>query len=168
MATVRKIGDPQSAEMHVNALTNQSGTIQKHKEHMLLRPFSINRDLNLISHCLVQVHKWRLMAHIPMEDLKRSKDHPHRENRYRSTKTTFLPNTHNCRSRVAHLLQEPIRLLRCASDEIVFNMVSSALSALYKRTVERTKLKILPFTILDMKLLRDCLGYWICWIWLGW
>lgn len=39
---------------------------------------SVNRELNLISHCLTQARRWRLMDHNPMDDLKRPKDPPHR------------------------------------------------------------------------------------------
>lgn len=46
-----------------------------------VKPSSINRELNLISHSLTQARRWRLMTHNPMEDLKRPKDPPHRERR---------------------------------------------------------------------------------------
>lgn len=46
-----------------------------------VKPSSVNRELNLISHCLTQARRWRLMTHNPMEDLKRPKDPPHRERR---------------------------------------------------------------------------------------
>ncbi len=39
---------------------------------------SVNRDLNLISHCLTMARRWRLMTHKPFDDLKRPKDPPHR------------------------------------------------------------------------------------------
>ncbi len=42
---------------------------------------SVNRELNLISHCLTQARRWRLMTHNPMEDLKRPKDPAHRDRR---------------------------------------------------------------------------------------
>lgn len=37
---------------------------------------TVNRELNLISHCLTQVRRWRLMAHEPLKDLKRPKNPP--------------------------------------------------------------------------------------------
>lgn len=40
---------------------------------------SVNRELNLISNCLTQARRWRLMSHNPMDDLKRPKDPPHRD-----------------------------------------------------------------------------------------
>lgn len=40
---------------------------------------SVNRELNLISHCLTQARRWRWMAHKPMEDLQRPKNPPHRD-----------------------------------------------------------------------------------------
>jgi len=40
---------------------------------------SVNRDLNLISHCLTMARRWRLMNHKPLDDLKRPKDPPHRD-----------------------------------------------------------------------------------------
>jgi integrase len=42
---------------------------------------SINRELNLMSHCLTQARRWRMMDHNPMEDLKRPKDPPGRDRR---------------------------------------------------------------------------------------
>lgn len=44
-----------------------------------VKPSSVNRELNLISHCLTQARRWRLMSHNPMDDLKRPKDPPHRD-----------------------------------------------------------------------------------------
>lgn len=46
-----------------------------------VKPSTINRDLNLISHCLTQARRWRLMTTNPMTDLKRPKDPPHRDRR---------------------------------------------------------------------------------------
>lgn len=46
-----------------------------------LKPSSINRELNLLSHCLTQARRWRLMNHNPMEDLKRPRNPPHRDRR---------------------------------------------------------------------------------------
>lgn len=42
---------------------------------------SVNRELNLISHCLTQARRWRLMNHNPLDDLQRPKNPPHRERR---------------------------------------------------------------------------------------
>ncbi|QEY15506.1 site-specific integrase [Cellvibrio sp. KY-GH-1] len=42
---------------------------------------SVNRELNLMSHCLTQARRWRLMDHNPMTDLKRPKNPPHRDRR---------------------------------------------------------------------------------------
>lgn len=42
---------------------------------------TINRDLNLISHCLTQARRWRLMSHKPFEDLKRPRNPEHRKRR---------------------------------------------------------------------------------------
>lgn len=42
---------------------------------------SVNRELNLMSHCLTQARRWRLMDHNPMDDLKRPKDPPPRDRR---------------------------------------------------------------------------------------
>lgn len=39
---------------------------------------TVNRELNLISHCLTQARRWRLMAHEPLKDLKRPKNPPPR------------------------------------------------------------------------------------------
>lgn len=44
-----------------------------------VKPSSVNRELNLISHCLTQARRWRWMAHNPMQDLQRPKNPPHRE-----------------------------------------------------------------------------------------
>jgi integrase len=44
-----------------------------------IKTSSVNRDLNLLSHCLTQARRWRWMAHNPMKDLKRPKNPPHRE-----------------------------------------------------------------------------------------
>jgi integrase len=44
-----------------------------------VKPSSVNRELNLISHCLTQARRWRLMDRNPMDDLKRPKDPPHRD-----------------------------------------------------------------------------------------
>lgn len=42
---------------------------------------SVNRELNLLSHCLTQARRWRLMSQNPMQDLKRPKDPPPRDRR---------------------------------------------------------------------------------------
>lgn len=42
---------------------------------------SVNRELNLMSHCLTQARRWRLMERNPMTDLKRPKNPPHRDRR---------------------------------------------------------------------------------------
>jgi integrase len=42
-------------------------------------PSSVNRELNLISHCLTQARRWRWMDHKPTEDLQRPKNPPHRD-----------------------------------------------------------------------------------------
>jgi integrase len=42
---------------------------------------SVNRELNLISHCLTQARRWRLMTHNPMDDLARPKNPAHRDRR---------------------------------------------------------------------------------------
>lgn len=44
-----------------------------------VKPSSVNRELNLISHCLTHARRWRWMAHNPMQDLQRPKNPPHRE-----------------------------------------------------------------------------------------
>jgi hypothetical protein len=44
-----------------------------------VKPSSVNRELNLISHCLTQARRWRLMQQNPLEDLLRPKDPPHRD-----------------------------------------------------------------------------------------
>lgn len=46
-----------------------------------VKPSSVNRELNLMSHCLTQARRWRLMSHNPMDDLKRPKNPPHRDRR---------------------------------------------------------------------------------------
>lgn len=46
-----------------------------------VKPSSINRELNLLSHVLTQARRWRLMSHSPMDDLKRPKDPPPRDRR---------------------------------------------------------------------------------------
>lgn len=60
---------------------------REHFEHYIVerlatvKSSSVNRELNLMSHCLTQARRWRLMSHNPMEDLKRPKDPAHRERR---------------------------------------------------------------------------------------
>lgn len=60
---------------------------REHFEHYIVermatvKSSSVNRELNLISHCLTQARRWRLMTHNPMEDLKRPKDPAHRDRR---------------------------------------------------------------------------------------
>lgn len=46
-----------------------------------VKPSSVNRELNLISHCLTQARRWRWMKDNPMSDLKRPTDPPHRDRR---------------------------------------------------------------------------------------
>lgn len=46
-----------------------------------VKPSSVNRELNLLSHCLTQARRWRLMDHKPMDDLKRPKNPAHRDRR---------------------------------------------------------------------------------------
>ena len=46
-----------------------------------VKPSSVNRELNLISHCLTQARRWRLMTGNPMQDLRRPKNPPHRDRR---------------------------------------------------------------------------------------
>jgi integrase len=40
-----------------------------------------NREMNLISHCLTEARRWRLMESNPFNDLKRPKNPPHRDRR---------------------------------------------------------------------------------------
>lgn len=60
---------------------------REHFEHYIVermttvKSSSVNRELNLISHCLTQARRWRLMSHNPMGDLKRPKDPAHRDRR---------------------------------------------------------------------------------------
>lgn len=60
---------------------------REHFEHYIVermasvKSSSVNRELNLMSHCLTQARRWRLMTHNPMEDLKRPKDPAHRDRR---------------------------------------------------------------------------------------
>lgn len=42
---------------------------------------SVNRELNVISHCLAQARRWRLMSQNPMQDLRRPRNPPARERR---------------------------------------------------------------------------------------
>lgn len=42
---------------------------------------TVNRELNLMSHCFTQARRWRLMAQNPMEDLRRPRNPPHRDRR---------------------------------------------------------------------------------------
>ena len=44
-----------------------------------VKPSSVNRELNLLSHCLTHARRWRWMAHNPMDDLHRPKNPPHRD-----------------------------------------------------------------------------------------
>ncbi len=44
-----------------------------------VKPSTINRELNLMSHCLTQARRWRLMSANPLTDLKRPKNPPHRD-----------------------------------------------------------------------------------------
>lgn len=56
---------------------------REHFEHYIVerlatvKSFSVNRELNLMSHFLTQVRRWRLMSHNPMDDLKRPKGPAH-------------------------------------------------------------------------------------------
>jgi len=43
-----------------------------------VKPSTVNRELNLISHTLTCARRWRWMSHNPMEDLKRPKNPPAR------------------------------------------------------------------------------------------
>ncbi len=60
---------------------------REHFEHYIIQRMasikssSVNRELNLMSHCLTQARRWRLMSHNPMDDLKRPKDPAHRDRR---------------------------------------------------------------------------------------
>lgn len=46
-----------------------------------IKSSSVNRELNLISHCLTEARRWRLMDHEPFTDLKRPKNPPPRDRR---------------------------------------------------------------------------------------
>jgi integrase len=46
-----------------------------------VQPSSVNRELNLISHCFTQARRWRWMTNEPMKDLQRPKDPPARDRR---------------------------------------------------------------------------------------
>lgn len=46
-----------------------------------IKSSSVNRELNLISHCLTQARRWRLMGHEPMADLQRPRNPPPRDRR---------------------------------------------------------------------------------------
>lgn len=51
---------------------------------------SVNRELNLISHCLTQARRWRLMCHNPFKDLKRPTNPPPRFRRIQEHEITQL------------------------------------------------------------------------------
>lgn len=55
-----------------------------------VKPSSVNRELNLMSHCFTQARRWRLMKHNPMDDLKRPKNPPHRDRRISDTEADTL------------------------------------------------------------------------------
>jgi integrase len=44
-----------------------------------LKTSSVNRELNLLSHCFTQARRWRWMAHNPMDDLQRPRNPPDRD-----------------------------------------------------------------------------------------
>ena len=60
-----------------------------------VKPSSVNRDLNLISNCLTQARRWRLMTHKPMDDLKRPKNPPHRDRRITPAEESLIIFTLN-------------------------------------------------------------------------
>lgn len=43
-----------------------------------VKPSTVNRDLNLISHCLTKARKWRLMSHKPFDNIERPEKPDHR------------------------------------------------------------------------------------------
>ncbi|MEH6473541.1 MAG: tyrosine-type recombinase/integrase [Halopseudomonas sp.] len=44
-----------------------------------VRSSSVNRELNLLSHCFTTARRWNWMDRNPMQDLERPKDPPHRD-----------------------------------------------------------------------------------------
>ncbi|MCO7225070.1 tyrosine-type recombinase/integrase [Pleionea sp. CnH1-48] len=52
-----------------------------HLREKEVKASTINRELNLISHCLTQARRWRLMEHNPFKDLERPKNPPPRDRR---------------------------------------------------------------------------------------
>lgn len=55
-----------------------------------VKPSSVNRELNLMSHCFTQARRWRLMSHEPMKDLKRPKNPPARDRRIVDSETELI------------------------------------------------------------------------------
>ncbi|MGH1470114.1 MAG: tyrosine-type recombinase/integrase [Cellvibrionaceae bacterium] len=51
---------------------------------------SVNRELNLVSHCLTQARRWRWMNHSPMADLRRPKNPPARDRRIKDIELETL------------------------------------------------------------------------------
>jgi integrase len=46
-----------------------------------VQPSTVNRELNLWSHCFTMARRWGLMKHNPLEDIERPKNPPHRDRR---------------------------------------------------------------------------------------
>lgn len=78
---LKKFGSDPLVELLLQDLTREHFEDWRDRRLQDVKPSSVNRELNLISHCLTQARRWRLMDHNPLTDLKRPKNPPHRDRR---------------------------------------------------------------------------------------
>ena len=78
---LNKLKSYQIAEKRLVDLTREDFELWVDARLREVKPSSVNRELNLISHCLTQARRWRMMSHEPLKDLKRPKNPPHRDRR---------------------------------------------------------------------------------------
>lgn len=78
---LKKFGSDPLVKLLLQDLTREHFEDWRDRRLQDVKPSSVNRELNLISHCLTQARRWRLMDHNPLTDLKRPKNPPHRDRR---------------------------------------------------------------------------------------
>jgi integrase len=78
---LKMFGRDEIAGERVAELRREHFEAWRDRRLLSVSPASVNRELNLLSHCLTQARRWRLMDHNPLTDLKRPKNPPHRDRR---------------------------------------------------------------------------------------
>lgn len=78
---LKKFEEYPLAKMKLRDLRREDFEVWVDFRKKTVKASTVNRELNLLSNCLTQARRWRLMESNPMTDLKRPRNPPHRDRR---------------------------------------------------------------------------------------